>query len=439
MAHINQVLKEVLNEIKIPDVDLKFIKKTLDEFLDRLNKKIKDKKISAEVFVGGSFAKQTMMKKGEYDIDIFVRYDKKYKNEEISEITKNLLKNIANFSIMHGSRDYFRIKIKSNLIFEIIPVKKINSSKEAENITDLSYSHVKYIKKKTKQTRPSVAELKKTKNKRKILDEILLAKAFCYANKYYGAESHIKGFSGYSLELLVYHYKSFLGFIRAVSKIKKTEIIDIEKYYKNKNSVLMDLNSAKLQSPMILVDPTYKQRNVLAVLSHETFKKFQDDCRVFLKNPKKEIFVRRKTDFNLLIKNSKTKKHEFILIEIKTDKKEESIAGSKLLKFFNYLNNEIGKKFEIRNKKFEYENGQTAKCFFSAVKIEKITITGPKFDDAENVKRFRKKHKKTFIKNKRIYSEEKPNLRLSKFIENWNQKNKKQMKDMHITNIRILL
>lgn len=313
---------------------------------------------------------------------------------------------------------------------EKIKFKKLRIEKQDKKATE---------EKKKEETRPSVAELKKTKNKRKILDEILLAKAFCYANKYYGAESHIKGFSGYSLELLVYHYKSFLGFIRAVSKIKKTEIIDIEKYYKNKNSVLMDLNSAKLQSPMILVDPTYKQRNVLAVLSHETFKKFQDDCRVFLKNPKKEIFVRRKTDFNLLIKNSKTKKHEFILIEIKTDKKEESIAGSKLLKFFNYLNNEIGKKFEIRNKKFEYENGQTAKCFFSAVKIEKITITGPKFDDAENVKRFRKKHKKTFIKNKRIYSEEKPNLRLSKFIENWNQKNKKQMKDMHITNIRILL
>ena len=98
-------------------------------------------------------------------------------------------------SIIHGSRDYFQINESKDFVIELIPVIKATDPKKAENITDLSYSHVKYINKKIKN--------------QKILDEIKIAKAFCYATKTYGAESYINGFSGYSLELLIYHYKSF--------------------------------------------------------------------------------------------------------------------------------------------------------------------------------------------------------------------------------------
>ena len=72
------------------------------------------------------------------------------------------------------------------------------------------------------------------KNK-SILDEIKIAKAFCYANNCYGAESYVQGFSGYALELLVYYYGGFINFLRAVSKEKANNkekiVIDIEKNY----------------------------------------------------------------------------------------------------------------------------------------------------------------------------------------------------------------
>ena len=66
--------------------------------------------------------------------------------------------------------------------------------------------------------------IRKKKIKGKILDEIRLAKAFCHANGCYGAESYIKGFSGYALELLVYHYGSFQKFVKAITKLIKTKI-----------------------------------------------------------------------------------------------------------------------------------------------------------------------------------------------------------------------
>ena len=270
---INSILAEVLERVEPSQEELKVINESLEDFLEKVEKRIKVLKINAEVFVGGSFAKNTVIKKDYYDVDVFVRFDKKYKDDKISELTKNLLKNIKGISVIHGSRDYFRVKVNSYFFIEVIPVTKVVKSSEARNITDLSYSHVKYIN-------------KKVKNK-KILDEIKIAKAFCYANNCYGAESYINGFSGYGLELLVYHYGSFLKFIRAISKISvnKKEVIDLEKYYRNKPTVLMDVNSSKLQSPIVFIDPTYKQRNVLAALSDETFEKFKKDCKKFLKTP----------------------------------------------------------------------------------------------------------------------------------------------------------
>jgi tRNA nucleotidyltransferase (CCA-adding enzyme) len=116
---------------------------------------------------------------------------------------------------------------------------------------------------------------KKIKSK-KILEEIKLAKAFCSANGTYGAESYINGFSGYALELLVYYYGSFEKFLKEAVKDRKDKlIIDIEKKYKNSKEILLQLNGSKLLSPIIVIDPTCKERNVLAALSYETYDKFK--------------------------------------------------------------------------------------------------------------------------------------------------------------------
>ena len=182
---------------------------------------------------------------------------------------------------------------------------------------------------------------KKIKNP-KIINEIKIAKAFCYANGCYGAESYVQGFSGYSLELLVYYYGGFFKFIKAMSKIKKEkEIIDIEKHFKNKKNVLLDLNSSKLNSPVILIDPTYMQRNALAALSKETFEKFQEACRNFIKNPSINAFEICKIDIEKVKEKAKRAKREFILLKVKTNRQEGDIGGSKLLKFYNFLGKEI--------------------------------------------------------------------------------------------------
>ena len=393
--NIGGILKEVLENIKISKREKEKINNSLNEVLKHIKKNISKLKIDAEIFVGGSFAKETMIKTEKYDIDVFIRFDKKYKKEisddkkhiDISKLTEKILTGF-NKTRIHGTRDYFRIKINSSFFIEIIPVKKIKNPREAENITDLSYSHVNYIKRKLKSE--------------KILDEIRLAKAFCHANNCYGAESYIRGFSGYALELLIYYYGSFLKFIKAIEKMSDKAVIDIEKHFKNKQEILMDVNSSKLQSPIVLIDPTYKQRNTLAALSEETFEKFRKSCKKFLRNPELDLFKPKKTNLEKIKKNAIKKGFKFVLIETKTNKQKGDIAGGKLLKFYKHLNDEIKNCFEIKNKGFEYNNGKTALVFFVVKGKKEILSRGPRVKDEKHTTRFRKKHKNIFTRKGRV-------------------------------------
>lgn len=429
---INSILKEVLKRIDPPEEDLEFIETNLKLFLLRFNAKIKKLQIDAEVFIGGSFAKKTVIKKDIYDIDVFVRFNPNYKDEEISKLLKKLLAGFKNKSKIHGSRDYYRIKSRNDFFIELIPVRKINNPKQARNVTDLSYSHVNYIKKKVKIG--------------KMQESIKLAKAFCYANGTYGAESYINGFSGYSLELLVYNYKGFVKFVKAMAKLKTSKdnqlVLDIEKNYKNKNRVLMDMNASKLSSPIILVDPTYPQRNALAALSNETFEKFQAACKSFLKNPSIKAFELEKVDLEKVKSQAEKKGLEFIQLTAKTDKQVGDIAGSKLLKFFKYLGNQINRYFEIQHNGFGYDNKQSATYYFVVKSRKELLLMGPFTKDKKAVAAFKKAHKKSKIttKNGRVYAKDKVTFNLSEFIEDWlkNKNNKVTRKEMSVTSLSLL-
>ena len=381
---IKEVLKKQITLIKPSEKEQEKIEKETEKFVGELRKKIKKRKIKAEVFVGGSLAKGTLIKKDKYDIDIFVRFDEKYKDNEISEILEKLVRGKR----VHGSRDYFQTILKG-ILFEIVPTLKIKKPEEAENVTDLSFFHVNYIKNKIK------------KNK-KLAEDIMLAKSFCYCQNCYGAEGYIRGFSGYALELLVSYYGSFLKFIKAINKEKV--IIDAKKFYKNEKEVMLELNEAKLQSPIVFVDPTFKERNALSALSLETFEKFKNACRNFWNFPSERFFEKQNTE-----KNLRKKYKNLIIIEAKTNKQKGDIAGSKLKKFYEFLTFKLGKSFEIKAREFEYdEKRNIGKMYFVLKQKKQILISGPPINKIENLMNFKKKHKKCFIKQGKAYACEKP-------------------------------
>ncbi|HKL23317.1 MAG TPA: hypothetical protein VJ895_01050 [Candidatus Nanoarchaeia archaeon] len=419
------ILKKVSKEISPSEEKLIFMGKKVDDFIKKINKRIKKLGLNVEIYVGGSFAKKTLIKKRIYDTDIYFRFSQKYPDTSLTKLTKKILRWKKGLSTVHGSRDYFRVKINSWFQLEIIPVRKIDKIDEAKNITDLSYSHVKYINKKIKS--------------QKILNEIKIAKAFCYASKTYGAESYIQGFSGYSLELLIYYYGSFVKFLKELSKKKKEKlIIDIEKKYKNKKRILLDINSSKLESPIILIDPTFKRRNVLAALSYETFEKFKIAAKEFLKKPSIESFRIKKINFKQIKEKAEKEDQEFILIKIKTKKQKGDIAGTKLLKFSKHLKDEFSKFFEIINFGFDYLGEQEGLCYFVLNAKKEIIFNGPKIEDEKNIEKFKKEHAKTFISDGKIYSKKKINFSAREFFPVWATKNKRKIKEMYISNLKII-
>jgi tRNA nucleotidyltransferase (CCA-adding enzyme) len=420
---INSVLKSQLKLVNLDEKEISQLEENTRKILNFIKQNIKNKKILADVFLGGSFAKNTMIKKEKYDIDIFVRFDSKYKEEELSCILEKIVPKKSRK--LHGSRDYFSLKT-ANMEFEIIPVLKIKNPEEARNITDLSYFHVGYVRKKIE------------KNK-KIASEIKLAKKFVYASGCYGAESYISGFSGYGLELLIIHYKSLMGFIKAVAKTNfkdnKNEktIIDDEKHYKGKEDILRNMNEAKLLSPIIVIDPTFRERNALSALSSETFLKFRNFCLGFLRNPSSDFFIVGDRESEFCRKYKK-----FIKIELKTKKQAGDIAGTKMKKFYGFFVFNLARFFDVRASEFIYEEKENIGKILLSVEVKKeIIFPGPPVKMKEQLSRFKKEHRKIKIIKNRAFAYEKP-ISFRDWFDDFKVKNERVIEDMDVNELRII-
>jgi tRNA nucleotidyltransferase (CCA-adding enzyme) len=396
------------------------------EICNLIEKSLRKNKINAEIFVGGSFAKLTIAKSEVYEADVFLRFDWKY--EEISDILEKVIKEALDknydYERVHGSRDYFRINARKDFVIEFIPVIKIKNPKEARNVTDLSYFHVNYVKN----------ELRKNKN---LAREIILAKLFCKAQGVYGAESYIQGFSGYALECLIIYYKSLMNMAKKLVNLKERIIIDPKKHYKKSRDVLFELNEAKLGSPIVLIDPTFKERNALASLSNETFKLFQDKLKLLIKNPRKELFTGQKFNANDLIGKAKKGKLDFTHLEIETDKQPGDIAGTKMKKFANFLIKEIERMYEIKEIKFIYNSEQKADFYILSKSKKEIIDIGPPIEMKAACVAFKKAHNNTFVRNGRLCVKISVKNNLNDYLKNWITVNRKKISEMDVSEIKI--
>jgi len=419
---IQKLLREQIKIIKPSETDSENLSKISEDFCIELRENLKKAGIRAEVFVGGSVAKDTAVKKDKYDIDIFVRFDSKYNEKEISGLLGKVLGNKV--KKVHGSRDYYQQDI-NEIVIEIVPVLKIKRQQDAKNVTDLSYFHVNYI-------------VGKIKENPKLADEIRLAKTFAHANNCYGAESYIHGFSGYALELLVVSYGSFLNFIKAVAKAevgteyKSKIVIDDSKLYKNKKEILIEMNSSKLHSPIILVDPTFKERNAAAGLNYETFYKFKKACMGLIDNPSSNFFKKKE-----VIDDFIKFKEKLEIVNVRTSKQSGDIAGTKSKKFYEFFLNRLKKEFLIRKSGFDYDENENLAHFYLVLdKKGEETIRGPSVTQVENLTAFKKAHPNAFIKNHFAYAKITHSLSFSDWFKRFVRDDKKIIKDMSIIEVR---
>lgn len=397
---MEKLKKAVLDSVKPSREEVRKLNKIAESVLSRI--KIK----GAKPQLGGSVAKGTWLK-GNHDIDIYVKFDPKmYAGKDLSVILKKALKKIDGLELVHGSRDYFQAKMGVYTI-EIVPILNIRNVAKAENITDVSPFHVKWVRK-----------------HKELCDEMRLSKALCKANKIYGAESYIKGFSGYVLEILTAHYGGFVKLLRNVVKWKGRIVIDVENYYSGKD-VLKELNVSKIFSPLVLIDPVQKERNAAAGLSKEKYNLFKKLAEEFLKNPSESFFVKKEVTINDLNKLAKGKK--LVLVEASPLKGKKDVVGAKLLKCFKHVEKHLKLEgFEVMDAGWEWEKKALFHFIFEK---KKLSVTkkhfGPPRKSKNRLENFKAKWKGkkmkfekglSYVVIKRSYRE--PEKFIKDFIKN---------------------
>ena len=375
-----KIFAKVFEEITPSPKERKIILKEVNTFLSKLNSALKRLRIPAKAVLGGSYAKDTWLS-GDHDVDVFVCFDLKYRDENLSDMLQRALKSFK-FQRVHGSRDYFWV-FQKGIKYEIVPVLAIKKAQDAQNITDFSPRHVNWV----------------NKNGKNLKADIRLVKKFCKAANCYGAESYIRGFSGHVVDILTIHYRGFLPLLKAARNWKPKTVLDCYNVYKSK--ALLILNKSKIEGPLVLIDPVQPGRNAAAALTLENYQKFVSAAKAFLRQPSNSFFVEKKVDFEKL-----KKKGVLTVVKVISLKGVEDVAGTKLLKAFEFVRDVLSD-FGIKQAGWSWDKKKTG-FFWFVLKTPRLQKTfvweGPPLVIKQHVEKFKKKHKRTFVRKKKIYA-----------------------------------
>lgn len=379
------IYKEVLEEYKVSKEEHDNLISKANKILEQVQEQLDNQGVKAEVMLGGSAAKGTFVK-GDFDCDVFVRFDKQYLDDQLSDFLEEALKIFPGVKRVHGSRDYFQVNVEG-IDYEFVPVKKIYKPEEANNVTDSSPLHVEWMKNHI-QKNPS------------IMDCIILAKLFCKAHGIYGAESYVRGFSGHVIDILLVYYQSFENLLKNAPEWDKYAVIDVEGHGTDK-----EMNESKILS-LIVIDPIQPERNAAAALSSENMEFLLQKAEEFLQNPKKEFFVKKELTEEYL--ESIKGENELFILKAKPLDEKDDIAGAKLLKVFQYINKQLKNyEFTVLDTGWEWNKKEEAILYFMTPPgelEEKKLRQGPPVQAKENSDGFKQKHPGAWEENGRLYA-----------------------------------
>lgn len=255
---------EVIQIIRPSEKMVERIRETSESLMLEINNYIEKNNLDVSARFVGSIAKGTYL--SESDIDVFLMFPKSTPKDEMVNVGLKMGRDIIHGKEFYTDHPYTSGRYQ-NLDVDMVPCYHITSTEEILTPVDRSPFHTDYI-------------LSKVSNK--LCDEIRLMKKFMKGIGTYGAESDVRGFSGYMCELITIYYGGFINAITAASEWKKGVTIVIEK------------SGPPITSPMILYDPVDPKRNVASAVHIDTFARFIYACRCYLKNPTKNFFFPNK-------------------------------------------------------------------------------------------------------------------------------------------------
>ena len=269
---LEKLLSDVLEELAPKDHERRKVDQIVRSFVTRISDICKEVGVNARAEVQGSVAKDTWIS-GDKDIDIFIVFPKTTPADEVKALGFEIAKRAAgdNYVECYAEHPYIRAFMEGYAV-DIVPCSEFDpKSGRPLTAVDRTPLHTRYVNERFND---------------RLRAEVRLLKGFLKGIGAYGAEIKVSGFSGYLCELLILHYGSFLDVLKGAKCWRPfSTVIDVAKQYEDPKQALKLFNS-----PLVVVDPVDKNRNVAAALSLEKLSLFMLASMLFLLKPSKLFF-----------------------------------------------------------------------------------------------------------------------------------------------------
>jgi tRNA nucleotidyltransferase (CCA-adding enzyme) len=164
-------------------------------------------------------------------------------------------------------------------------------------------------------------------------------------------------------------------------------------YYESRSELLEEMNNAKIECPLVVIDPVQKDRNIASALSNEKYNAFVELCKKVLANPSEEWFKRKEITIDTL--ESKAADNYLIILKASPLEGKEDVVGCKILKLMDHVKQILKKNdFKIIDSDWEWKNEVLIWFIIDNQPLPKLKIHyGPPLDDQENLTTFKEKWK----------------------------------------------
>lgn len=358
-------------------------------------------KFSVEADLMGSLAKDTFLA-GDKDLDIFIFFSADVAREALEKKGLQIGKAVFlqfktnNYQVSYAEHPYTKGVIKGFKV-EIVPAYKVERAELLQSAVDRTPFHKAFVNEHLKNT-----------------DSVRLLKKFLKANGCYGSDLKTEGFSGYLCELLAIKYGSFEEILKASQSWHYQEVLDVNNHFQTQAEKLAAKRHefsrheyARLRKkfenqPLIFLDPTDKNRNVAAVLSHKKLATFIFRARKFIEAPGISFFSKAEEKINAkkLSARQNEKGTGIIIVAFKKPEVIDDILYPQLRRFASGMAKTMKSEgFDV----LDFWEFADAECGIAVELLSKnlpkyISIRGPSiFNPAGHQDRFTSKYEKVWL------------------------------------------
>ena len=315
----SNVLKKA-KEISIPNYrQRKKVDKIAGQVFSLVSNEAEKQKSVVSVHFGGSYAKETWTSE-KIDIDIFVKFKTATTEKNFEKIGRKIgfdsLKKFKPY-VRYSEHPFVEATI-DGIGVNVVPCYDVKKG-DWKSAADRSTFHTEFMSEKLTGS---------------MKNDIRILKYFLKINGMYGAEIAKQGFSGYVCEVLVYYLGSFENVLKKMAKLQNKEMIGE--------------SPRKFESPIVIIDPIDRNRNLGAAISIENVTSFILIARNFLKKnsityfkEKSKMKISADLAKNMLIVNFKYKKRSDDIIYGQIKRAASSIESQMNNEGFNVLRNNV--------------------------------------------------------------------------------------------------